>query len=63
MNNNHIGLLTSDHIHFIKAGSRFDFVPPLPLMESPLDLSNAPYLDEVDAAFWYQGTLYLLRSN
>ena len=61
--NIHIGLLTSERIHLVEAGSCFDFVPPLPLLGSPLDLPNAPNFEEVGAAFWHQGSLYLFRGD
>jgi hypothetical protein len=61
--NIHMGLLTSDMIHLIEAGSCFDFVPPVAITGSPLDLPGAPNFAEIGAAFWHQGSLYLFRGD
>ena len=61
--NIHMGLLTSENIHMIEAGSCFDFIPPVALEGSPLDLPGAPNFSEVGGAFWHQGSLYLFRGD
>ncbi len=56
-------MLTESNIHLIESGSCFDFVPPLPIAGSILDLANAPNFDEIGAAFWHQGAIYLFRGD
>jgi len=63
LSNIYVGLLSGHHIYMLEAGACFDFVSPIPLMGSPLDLPNAPRFDEVGAAFLHQGALYLFRGD
>ena len=57
------GMLSSDTIYLYESGSCFDFIPPIPIMGSPLDLPGAPDFSEIGGAFWHQGSLFLLRGN
>ena len=61
--NLYTALMTTDSIHLLEVGHCFDFTPSVPLAGSPLDLPNAPNFDDVGAAFWHQGSLYLFRGD
>jgi len=63
VSNIYSGFLTTANIYLLESGVCFDFVPPVEFIGSPLDLPNAPNLEDVGAAFWHQGALYLFRGD
>lgn len=63
LSNIYLGLLTSNRLHVLEAGICFQFVPSIPLINSPLALPNAPPFNVIGAAFMHQGALYLFRGD
>lgn len=60
----YLAFLTSDRLYMSEAGICFTFTHNLALNQSPLaQPANPPPFDEVGAAFWHQGSLYLLRGE
>ncbi len=56
-------ILSSTHLYVMETGYCFLFLPPIPLLNSPLDLPGAPQFGEIGAAMWHQGSLYLFRGD
>ncbi|MGM0556965.1 MAG: putative metal-binding motif-containing protein [Myxococcota bacterium] len=62
--NPYSGRITSTQFYMTELGSCFVFTHEMALGQAPISQpANPPPFDEVGAAFWHQGALYMFRGN